>query len=329
MSIPKPRSMPTGFRNILRPNDSTSLWNCTLSPGWTQEESDILRDALIFYGIGNWKDIIEHGCLPDKTNAQMNLQLQRMLGQQSTAEFQNLHIDPYEIGKINSQKQGPNIRRKNGFIINTGGKLSREDIKRKIQENKENYELPEEVWSKIVLPNREVVIKNKVQEAINERREKLNKLEDELDSILKQIVNRRRELRGMAPLKESEMKSLVNKTSQNDTNEVKEVKEEEKSVNISISEEKIENTETSGISTVSTNDTEQSGNISSSGSSAIKSGPEQKKKRVVNRRRNKRRVNSDDEDFLPPGRSRPKRTRRTTKKSSNKRTFFIKKKFFL
>ncbi|OUM61143.1 hypothetical protein PIROE2DRAFT_12941, partial [Piromyces sp. E2] len=120
MSIPKPRSMPTGFRNILRPNDSTSLWNCTLSPGWTQEESDILRDALIYYGIGNWKDIIEHGCLPDKTNAQMNLQLQRMLGQQSTAEFQNLHIDPYEIGKINSQKQGPNIRRKNGFIINTG-----------------------------------------------------------------------------------------------------------------------------------------------------------------------------------------------------------------
>jgi len=43
----------------------------------------------------------------------------------------------------------------------------------------------------------------------------------------------------MAPLKESEMKSLVNKTSQNDTNEVKEVKEEEKSVNISISEEKV------------------------------------------------------------------------------------------
>jgi len=36
-------------------------------------------------------------------------------------EFQNLHIDPYVIGKINSQKQGPNIKRKNGFIINTGG----------------------------------------------------------------------------------------------------------------------------------------------------------------------------------------------------------------
>jgi len=286
MSIPKPRSMPTGFRNILRPNDSTSLWNCTLSPGWTQEESDILRDALIFYGIGNWKDIIEHGCLPDKTNAQMNLQLQRMLGQQSTAEFQNLHIDPYEIGKINSQKQGPNIKRKNGFIINTGGKLSREDIRRKIQENKENYELPEEVWSKIVLPNREVVIKNKVQEAINERREKLNKLEDELDSVLKAIVNRRRELRGMKPLKEKEMPSLINRKGQND----EEVKKEEENDNkvskdenkiknedsiSSIKEEKVETTEASSISVVSqisNIDTELSENNSSSSSAIINNG---------------------------------------------------------
>ncbi len=37
------------------------------------------------FGIGQWKDIIESGCLPGKTNAQMNIQLQRMLGQQSVA----------------------------------------------------------------------------------------------------------------------------------------------------------------------------------------------------------------------------------------------------
>jgi len=323
MSIPKPRSMPTGFRNILRPNDSTSLWNCTLSPGWTQEESDILRDALMYYGIGNWKDIIEHGCLPDKTNAQMNLQLQRMLGQQSTAEFQNLHIDPYVIGKINSQKQGPNIKRKNGFIINTGGKLSREDIKRKIQENKENYELPEEVWSKIVLPNREVVIKNKVQEAINERRQKLNNLEDELDSVLKAIVNRRRVLRGMTPLKETDMPSLVNKTNQNEENKenksniingVKDEKDgnDEKTTNSISTEEKIDSTEISSVSVVShisNIDTELSEN-NSSGSSVVNK-EEKKKKRVVRRRRSKRRVDSDDEDFMPSySRRNSKRTRK-------------------
>jgi len=309
MSIPKPRSMPTGFRNILRPNDSTSLWNCTLSPGWTQEESDILRDALIYYGIGNWKDIIEHGCLPDKTNAQMNLQLQRMLGQQSTAEFQFLHIDPYEIGKINSQKQGPNIRRKNGFIINTGGKLSREDIKRKIQENKENYELPEEVWSKIVLPNREVVIKNKVQEAINERRERLNKLEDELDSVLKAIVNRRRELRGMIPLKDSEIKTLVNRSNQKDNSEEnKENEGQNENDSKPITTEKTENTEPLVIST---NNTEQSENISNN------NNVEPKKKKVIRRRRNnKRRVGSDDEDFMPGRSNRSKKARRTVRSSN-------------
>src|SRR5690349_1090229 len=37
------------------------------------------------FGVGNWSKIIESNCLVGKTNAQMNLQTQRMLGQQSTA----------------------------------------------------------------------------------------------------------------------------------------------------------------------------------------------------------------------------------------------------
>ena len=91
--------------------DSRSLWNGTISPGfihfvailltrriskdlflwllldkgWTAEEAETLRKAVIYYGIGNWRDIVESGCLAKKTNAQLNLQLQRMLGQQSTA----------------------------------------------------------------------------------------------------------------------------------------------------------------------------------------------------------------------------------------------------
>src|ERR1043166_8649469 len=93
----KPESMPTGPRNVLRSNDSASLWNCTLSPGritifvkitihnknssilfinflgWYREECDILRKALMKYGIGNWAQIIASNCLPGKTNAQMNL----------------------------------------------------------------------------------------------------------------------------------------------------------------------------------------------------------------------------------------------------------------
>ncbi len=82
----------------------------------------------------------------------MNLQLQRFLGQQSTAEFQGLHIDPLVIGRANALKQGENVKRKNGCIVNTGNKLTREELKRKIQENKENYEVEESVWATIELP---------------------------------------------------------------------------------------------------------------------------------------------------------------------------------
>jgi hypothetical protein len=48
----------------------------------------MLRKAVLKFGVGNWKEVLSCGCLPGKTNAQLNLQLQRMLGQQSTAEFQ-------------------------------------------------------------------------------------------------------------------------------------------------------------------------------------------------------------------------------------------------
>ena len=117
---------------------------------------NILHKALMKFGVGNWSQIIESDCLPGKTNAQLNNQTQRMLGQQSTAgrgrgwlggaprrsltarqlhmktlpvvlpttEFAGLHIDVFEIGKRNSTRDGTDIRRKNGIIVNTGGRRS-------------------------------------------------------------------------------------------------------------------------------------------------------------------------------------------------------------
>lgn len=70
-------------------------WTTT---GWSQDESETLRKALMKFGIGNWSKIIESGCLPGKTNAQMNLQLQRLLGQQSTAG--NVYLDHVHTEKI-------------------------------------------------------------------------------------------------------------------------------------------------------------------------------------------------------------------------------------
>ncbi|KAI9259359.1 hypothetical protein BY458DRAFT_440457 [Sporodiniella umbellata] len=181
----KPRSMTAGARNVLRSNDSASLWNCTLSPGWTEDESEILRNALMKFGIGNWAKIIESGCLPGKTNAQMNLQLQRLLGQQSTAEFAGLHIDPKVIGAKNSKIQGDHIRRKNNCIVNTGGKLSREELKKRVLSNKAEYELPEETWKPIELVKVEdpVAILELKRENLKELLQKLEKVQASIAKI--------------------------------------------------------------------------------------------------------------------------------------------------
>ncbi|CDW84997.1 UNKNOWN [Stylonychia lemnae] len=107
--------------------DSKSLHNYTLSPGWTREEVDILKIALMKFGIGKWKKIQKSGCLPSKTISQMNLQTQRVLGQQSLAEFMGLH--------------GPEIQRKNNFIINTGNNLTQLEKEKRLKLNKQKYGL--------------------------------------------------------------------------------------------------------------------------------------------------------------------------------------------
>ena len=66
----------------------------------------------------------------------MNLQTQRLLGQQSLAEFMGLHVDLRRVFLDNSRKTGPEIQRKNNFIINTGNNLTTEDREQRLQINK-------------------------------------------------------------------------------------------------------------------------------------------------------------------------------------------------
>lgn len=47
--------------------ESKSLYNYTLSPGWTHEEVNVLRLALMKFGIGKWKFIMKSKCLPGKS----------------------------------------------------------------------------------------------------------------------------------------------------------------------------------------------------------------------------------------------------------------------
>jgi hypothetical protein len=93
------------MKQIKNISDSKSLWNYTLSPGWTMEEVEVLKIALMKYGIGKWKRIQRSNCLPGKTIAQMNLQTQRLLGQQSLAEFMGLNVDLEKVFQDNKQKE--------------------------------------------------------------------------------------------------------------------------------------------------------------------------------------------------------------------------------
>jgi hypothetical protein len=38
-------------------HDSKSLWNYTLSPGWTDDEMELLKVGLKKYSVGRWKKI--------------------------------------------------------------------------------------------------------------------------------------------------------------------------------------------------------------------------------------------------------------------------------
>ncbi len=133
-------------------SDSKSLWNYTLSPGWTDEEVDVLKIALKKYGIGKWKRIKRTNCLPGKTIAQMNLQTQRLLGQQSLAEFMGIHVDLEKVFLENRAKNGPQIIRKNNFIINTGDNLTLEQRKLRIQQNRQKFGLSQSYIKSLKLP---------------------------------------------------------------------------------------------------------------------------------------------------------------------------------
>ncbi|KAI9229590.1 MAG: DNA polymerase alpha/epsilon subunit B-domain-containing protein [Piptocephalis tieghemiana] len=197
MNTEKPRSMVMGEKNVLRSNDSFSLWNYTLSPGWTEWESEVLRKAFIRFGIGNWMAITASGALPGKTVAQMNLQLQRMLGQQSTAEFQGLHMDPKRVGAVNAQKQGADVKRKNGCLVNTGAKMTRKEIEERLRKNREMYEVDEVEWKSIELPAKLQLptdpsmgapTMDALSKTLQEKRDLLAKYEEELREIRSRLA---------------------------------------------------------------------------------------------------------------------------------------------
>ena len=112
---------------------SGSLANVSVNSGWTKEETEILKICLIKFGLGRWTKLEKSNCLPSKNTQQCYLQCQRMMGQQSLAEFLGLHLDIDAIAKKNKAAKG--VSRKMGMIINTGDKLTPEEKASKQREN--------------------------------------------------------------------------------------------------------------------------------------------------------------------------------------------------
>ncbi|CAG9320959.1 unnamed protein product [Blepharisma stoltei] len=119
--------------------NSQSLKNATLAPGWRPDEVEVLKVALMKFGIGRWRKIMQSGCLPGKTPSQLSSQTQRLLGQQSLAEYLHLHLDIDKVAKHNQNKTG--VKRKSNCIVNTGKNPDPEELERLREFNREQFGL--------------------------------------------------------------------------------------------------------------------------------------------------------------------------------------------
>ena len=75
------------------------------SPGWSRQEAHALRVCLKKFGVGRWVSIVDSGVLPGKQIQQLNGQTQRLLGQQSLAEYSGMCVDVDRIRADNDAKQ--------------------------------------------------------------------------------------------------------------------------------------------------------------------------------------------------------------------------------
>ena len=75
--------MPKDYRNRNLGSHARSLYNRTSRGGWSRVELEALNLCVQRYGVGRWRDTLSTSVLKTKTRTQLNLMVQRMMGQQS------------------------------------------------------------------------------------------------------------------------------------------------------------------------------------------------------------------------------------------------------
>lgn len=103
---------------------SPSLMNWTLAPGWTEKESEVLKYAIMKFGVGKWGALLESGLLPHKKLIQCFIQTQRLLGQQRLATLQGLHVDVDAVLAENLKRKDAYRKHAGGFVVETGDRLT-------------------------------------------------------------------------------------------------------------------------------------------------------------------------------------------------------------
>jgi hypothetical protein len=99
------------------------------------------------YGCGSWRQIGRH--FPLKNCGQLNLQTQRLFGQQALAEFQKTHVDPKPIKEANDKIEG---FRKNTCLINTGNNVTAKENQRRKDNHIKERGIPKELYERIEVP---------------------------------------------------------------------------------------------------------------------------------------------------------------------------------
>lgn len=145
---------------------SKSLFNFSQSPGWTAEENRVLKEAIMFYGIGGWTKFMQLGLLPGgKMPTQITIQVQRILGQQSLGGFMQLRVDPDEVRRENESllqrhqeqverlsrgeqlrdgEKPLNVKVKNGLVVNAGKNPTRQSRMRQLESNRRRFAMDQE-----------------------------------------------------------------------------------------------------------------------------------------------------------------------------------------
>ncbi|CDW75399.1 UNKNOWN [Stylonychia lemnae] len=124
--------------------ESKSLWNYALSPGWTQQEVEILKIALMKFGVGKWTAIekqITNTCFIFWSGLESCQQ----------SKFSNATYRLKDLLASSPQLSLWGVR-KCGFLVNQGGKLTPEEKEKLRNENNQKYGLSPEWVEGIKLP---------------------------------------------------------------------------------------------------------------------------------------------------------------------------------